>query len=91
MVCVSVNVNVFVFVCSRISELINIYFAGSVDYRVTEESLMERLNTDMHEACLKIEKDCRSEEISKFIRQTSVAFVFFYLKLNRIFFHLNVK
>ncbi|XP_056842530.1 uncharacterized protein LOC108857690 isoform X3 [Raphanus sativus] len=28
-------------------------------YRVTEESLMERLNTDMHEACLKIDKECR--------------------------------
>ncbi|KAG7598679.1 Serine aminopeptidase S33 [Arabidopsis suecica] len=28
-------------------------------FRVTEESLMERLNTDMHEACLKIDKECR--------------------------------
>ncbi|KAF5197717.1 Alpha/beta-Hydrolases superfamily protein, partial [Thalictrum thalictroides] len=28
-------------------------------YRVTEESLMERLSTDMHSACLSIEKGCR--------------------------------
>ncbi|CAL9216725.1 unnamed protein product [Arabidopsis halleri] len=33
-----------------------IYYAG---FRVTEESLMERLNTDIHEACLKIDKECR--------------------------------
>ncbi|KAF8081623.1 hypothetical protein N665_0874s0017 [Sinapis alba] len=32
---------------------------GRSVYRVTEESIMERLNTDMHEACLKIDKDCR--------------------------------
>ncbi|EOY30437.1 Alpha/beta-Hydrolases superfamily protein [Theobroma cacao] len=32
---------------------------GGVEYRVTEESLMERLRTDMHEACLKIDKECR--------------------------------
>jgi len=32
---------------------------GSVIYRVTKESLMDRLNTDMHEACLAIKKDCR--------------------------------
>ncbi|XP_034700646.1 uncharacterized protein LOC117925686 isoform X1 [Vitis riparia] len=32
---------------------------GSVNYRVTEKSLMDRLSTDMHEACLKIEKGCR--------------------------------
>ncbi|ESQ45815.1 hypothetical protein EUTSA_v10010563mg [Eutrema salsugineum] len=32
---------------------------GKSGYRVTEESLMERLNTDMHEACLKIDKECR--------------------------------
>ncbi|KAL0713758.1 hypothetical protein Bca4012_020736 [Brassica carinata] len=32
---------------------------GRSVYRVTEESIMERLNTDMREACLKIDKDCR--------------------------------
>jgi len=32
---------------------------GSVDYRVTEESLMDRLSTNMHEACLQIDKECR--------------------------------
>lgn len=32
---------------------------GEVDYRVTEESMMERLNTNMHEACLSIDKTCR--------------------------------
>ncbi|KAL8243052.1 hypothetical protein R6Q59_013354 [Mikania micrantha] len=32
--------------------------AGEVLYRVTEESLMGRLNTNMHEACLQIDKDC---------------------------------
>ncbi|KAM3362479.1 putative protein isoform X1 [Capsicum galapagoense] len=33
--------------------------AGDVDYRVTEESLMERINTNMHDACLQIDKGCR--------------------------------
>ncbi|XP_062091043.1 uncharacterized protein LOC133797224 isoform X2 [Humulus lupulus] len=28
-------------------------------YRVTKESVMDRLNTDMHAACLQIDKDCR--------------------------------
>ncbi|KAK9947985.1 hypothetical protein M0R45_003577 [Rubus argutus] len=28
-------------------------------YRVTEESLMDRQTTDMHEACLQIDKECR--------------------------------
>ncbi|KAJ4708661.1 Alpha/beta-Hydrolases superfamily protein [Melia azedarach] len=32
---------------------------GDVEYRVTEESLMDRLNTNMHEACLHIDKECR--------------------------------
>ncbi|PIN10050.1 putative esterase [Handroanthus impetiginosus] len=32
---------------------------GEVDYRVTEESMMERLNTNMHEACLSIDGKCR--------------------------------
>ncbi|WMV38230.1 hypothetical protein MTR67_031615, partial [Solanum verrucosum] len=33
--------------------------AGNVEYRVTEESLMDRLNTNMHDACLQIDKGCR--------------------------------
>ncbi|XP_057421331.1 uncharacterized protein LOC130715269 isoform X2 [Lotus japonicus] len=32
---------------------------GSFIFRVTEDSLMDRLNTNMHEACLQIDKDCR--------------------------------
>uniref|UniRef100_A0A1D1XMD2 Serine aminopeptidase S33 domain-containing protein n=1 Tax=Anthurium amnicola TaxID=1678845 RepID=A0A1D1XMD2_9ARAE len=32
---------------------------GQVEYRVTVESLMDRLSTDMHAACLSIDKDCR--------------------------------
>ncbi|KAH9603734.1 hypothetical protein KSS87_016042 [Heliosperma pusillum] len=32
---------------------------GTVLYRVTLESFMERWNTDMHEASLKIDKECR--------------------------------
>ncbi|XP_010503363.1 PREDICTED: uncharacterized protein LOC104780562 [Camelina sativa] len=32
---------------------------GKSGYRVTEESLTEKLNTNMHEACLKIDKECR--------------------------------
>ncbi|XP_073277611.1 putative uncharacterized protein YDL057W isoform X2 [Primulina huaijiensis] len=32
---------------------------GEVDYQVTKESLMDRLNTNMHEACLSIDKGCR--------------------------------
>ncbi|KAB2079855.1 hypothetical protein ES319_A05G031300v1 [Gossypium barbadense] len=30
-----------------------------VEYRVTKESLMERLSLDMHEVCLKIPRECR--------------------------------
>ncbi|XP_075095430.1 uncharacterized protein LOC107800772 isoform X5 [Nicotiana tabacum] len=33
--------------------------AGDVDYHVTEESLMDRLHTNMHDACLQIDKGCR--------------------------------
>ncbi|XP_059432383.1 uncharacterized protein LOC132165726 isoform X2 [Corylus avellana] len=32
---------------------------GVVNYRVTEEGLMDRLSTNMHEACLQIDKECR--------------------------------
>ncbi|KAK7388204.1 hypothetical protein VNO78_23013 [Psophocarpus tetragonolobus] len=32
---------------------------GNFDYRVTKESLMDRLDTNMHEACLQIDKTCR--------------------------------
>lgn len=32
---------------------------GNLLYRVVEEALMDRLNTNMHEACLRIDKDCR--------------------------------
>ncbi|KAK9131168.1 hypothetical protein Sjap_011655 [Stephania japonica] len=32
---------------------------GKDQYRITEESLMDRLSTDMHAACLSIEKNCR--------------------------------
>ncbi|KAJ9538555.1 hypothetical protein OSB04_031288 [Centaurea solstitialis] len=32
---------------------------GAVLYRVTEESLMDRLNTNMHEACQQIDQNCR--------------------------------
>ncbi|CAI0387322.1 unnamed protein product [Linum tenue] len=31
---------------------------GEVLYRVTEESLMDRINTDMHKACQQIDQDC---------------------------------
>jgi len=34
-------------------------FVGSVDYRLTEESLKDRLSIDVHEACLQIDKECR--------------------------------
>lgn len=34
-------------------------YLGQILYRVTEESLMERLNTNMHEAGLKVDPDCR--------------------------------
>ncbi|ESW26640.1 hypothetical protein PHAVU_003G135900 [Phaseolus vulgaris] len=38
---------------------IDVMRSGSFDYRVTLESLMDRLDTNMHEACLQIDKDCR--------------------------------
>ncbi|KAJ7518440.1 hypothetical protein O6H91_21G068900 [Diphasiastrum complanatum] len=33
--------------------------SGNVDYKVTKESLQDRLNTDMKTACLSISKSCR--------------------------------
>eukprot|EP00257_Ricinus_communis_P014149 XP_015571753.1 uncharacterized protein LOC8272558 [Ricinus communis] len=33
--------------------------AGTIIYRITLESLMDRLNTDVHKACLQIDKECR--------------------------------
>ncbi|KAK4774955.1 hypothetical protein SAY86_009890 [Trapa natans] len=33
--------------------------AGTMKYRVTKASMMDRLNTNMHEACLNIDKKCR--------------------------------
>ncbi|KAM1361345.1 hypothetical protein COP2_027156 [Malus domestica] len=33
--------------------------SGDGNYRLTKESLMDRLSTDMHESCLKIDKECR--------------------------------
>ncbi|KAK2358660.1 alpha/beta-Hydrolases superfamily protein [Trifolium repens] len=33
--------------------------SGSVDYRITEESLKDRLSINMHEACQQIDKECR--------------------------------
>ncbi|KAJ1433398.1 Serine aminopeptidase, S33 [Sesbania bispinosa] len=38
---------------------IDVKRSGSFEYRVTQESLMDRLNTNMHEACLQIDKECR--------------------------------
>lgn len=35
--------------------------AGKFEYRVTEESLMDRLTTDTREACKLISKECRSD------------------------------
>jgi alpha/beta superfamily hydrolase len=32
---------------------------GRIIYRVTKESLMDRLKTDMHSACLSIDPNCR--------------------------------
>lgn len=33
--------------------------SGGIDFRITYESLMDRLNTNVPEACLKIDKECR--------------------------------
>ncbi|TKY54476.1 2-hydroxy-6-oxo-6-(2'-aminophenyl)hexa-2,4-dienoic acid hydrolase [Spatholobus suberectus] len=38
---------------------IDVKRSGNFEYRVTLESLMDRLNTNMHEACLQIDKECR--------------------------------
>lgn len=35
------------------------FMSAGVEYRVTKESLMERLSLDMHEACRKIPRECR--------------------------------
>ncbi|XP_051114309.1 uncharacterized protein LOC127239957 [Andrographis paniculata] len=32
---------------------------GEVEYKVTKESMEERLNTNMHDACLSIDKNCK--------------------------------
>ncbi|KAK7411928.1 hypothetical protein VNO78_03372 [Psophocarpus tetragonolobus] len=38
---------------------IDVKGSGHFDFRVTEESLMDRLAINMHEACLHIDKECR--------------------------------
>ena len=38
---------------------------ANVRYRVTKESMMDRLNTDMHAACLQIDKKCRLLKCSR--------------------------
>ncbi|KAL2338732.1 hypothetical protein Fmac_013178 [Flemingia macrophylla] len=38
---------------------IDVTRSGNFEYRVTLESLMDRLETNMHEACLQIDKECR--------------------------------
>ncbi|KAI9123241.1 hypothetical protein K1719_006130 [Acacia pycnantha] len=38
---------------------IDMYKSGDFLFRVTKESLMDRLNTNMHEACLQIDNRCR--------------------------------
>ena len=35
------------------------FVAGKFEYRVTEESLKDRLTTNTHEACLSIHENCR--------------------------------
>ncbi|PQQ08836.1 uncharacterized protein Pyn_03031 [Prunus yedoensis var. nudiflora] len=40
---------------------------GDVSYRVTEESLMDRLSTDMHEACLQIDKNASKQTLVNFV------------------------
>jgi len=35
---------------------------GNLDYCVTKESLMDRIGTNMHEACQQIDKECRLGE-----------------------------
>ncbi|MBA0747559.1 hypothetical protein Gogos_004466 [Gossypium gossypioides] len=45
---------------SYLFSFLDVYdFLRGIEYRVTEEALMDRLRTDMHEACLKIDKECR--------------------------------
>nr|ACJ85264.1 unknown [Medicago truncatula] len=53
--------------------------SGKLDYRVTEESLMDRLGTNMHEACLQIDKDCRS-----------LQFMVLLTKLSRFKMHMSL-
>jgi len=36
--------------------------AGNLDNCVTKESLMDRIGTNMHEACLQIDEECRLGE-----------------------------
>ncbi|XP_020225926.1 uncharacterized protein LOC109807738 isoform X2 [Cajanus cajan] len=38
---------------------IDVKRSGSFDYRVTLQSLMDRFDTNMHDACLQIDKECR--------------------------------
>nr|KYP57557.1 Putative uncharacterized protein YDL057W family [Cajanus cajan] len=50
------------FKCTKVSWLLNMLIltiAGSFDYRVTLQSLMDRFDTNMHDACLQIDKECR--------------------------------
>ncbi|XLU53310.1 hypothetical protein S245_047958, partial [Arachis hypogaea] len=65
----------------------------SFNYRVAEESLMDRLGTNMHEACLNIDKDCRSEKnlvFSLLLHPSATCCTFFYC-LSFVTSHLCLK
>lgn len=46
-------------VSSFITQCYSQIFIGEIDFRVTEECMKERLNTNMHELCNLIDKECR--------------------------------
>lgn len=59
------RIEVFCFLCQFLDIIKSFslnklyYFQTDGDYRVTEESMTERLNTNIHEACLSIDESCK--------------------------------
>ncbi|XLR61647.1 hypothetical protein S83_012319, partial [Arachis hypogaea] len=69
------------------------YRSVSFNYRVAEESLMDCLGTNMHEACLNIDKDCRSEKnlVFSLLLHPSATYCTFFYCLSFVTSHFILK
>lgn len=65
----------FAFILFSSNCSLSYYTIGELEYRVTEESMKDRVNTNMREACLSIDASCRLVMLTS----TKSAIVSYYL------------